>query len=199
MSDQHPTENSTALIIGGEVKTIGLAVAGKLFVFSPPQMQFLLNLQKLKNTTAAAMSVDKSEEWAQAFLKSRKFRSYISHKMEEFSVKNGLTVEWWYQFGKNVADGFREYYSARCSYCQYAGTMNTYEVESYRGDEMELDVPCPACFKAVGLELIHDRFTPTREQVVAWQDLGSRLIPKVDRVHHSFENTEIIFENTNQD
>lgn len=73
-------ENSVSLTIGGEVKTVGLAVAGQLFVFTPGQMNFLLNLQKLKNVTAAALSVDKTEEWGQNFLRSQKFRKYIDRK-----------------------------------------------------------------------------------------------------------------------
>lgn len=197
MSDKHPTENSTALIIGGEVKTVGLAVSGKLFVFTPSQMQFLLNLQKMKNVTAAALSVDKPEDWANNFLRSRKFKTYISCKMEEFSVKNGLTVEWWYQFGKQVADGYKEFYRLECAGCSYQGVLNTYEVESARSDDMlTANVECPVCFKITEPKLERQDFKPTREQVVAWQDLGSRLIPKVDRVHHSYENSEIIFESS---
>lgn len=196
MSDQHPTENSTALIIGGEVKTVGLAVAGKLFVFTPQQMQFLINLQKLKSVMAAALSVDKPEDWAQAFLKSGKFKKYISSKMEEFSVKNGLTVEWWYQFGKHVADGYKEQYAVQCSYCPYVGLMNTYEIESFRADDMALEVPCPACFKALETKLVREEFKPSREQIEAWKDLGARLIPKIERIHHAFENTEIVFESS---
>ena len=194
MSDQHPTENATALIIGGEVKTVGLAVSGKLFVFSHPQMQFLLNLQKMKNVTAAALSVDKTEEWAQSFLKSRKFREYIHCKMQEYSVKNGLTVEWWYQFGKWVADGYREYYLVGCPSCNYQGQMPEYEVETFRQDDLSLDVPCPVCYKAAVTELKHEVFTPTREQVEGWKELGNRLIPKIERVHHQFENTTIEFQ-----
>jgi hypothetical protein len=196
MSDKHPTENSTALIIGGEVKTVGLAVSGRLFVFSPAQMSFLLALQKMKNVTAAALSVDKTEEWGQAFLKSRKFRKYIACKMEEFSVKNGLTVEWWYQFGKWVADGYREFYNVVCMYCKYSGSMNTYEVEVFRNDDMTAAVECPSCCKPVDVVAMKEPFAPTREQVEAWKDLGARLIPKIERIHHQYENSEIVFESS---
>jgi hypothetical protein len=187
--------NSVSLTIGGEVKTVGLAVAGKLFVFNPSQMQFLLNLQKLKNVTAASLSVDKTEEWGQNFLRSRKFRDYISCKMQEFSVKNGLTVEWWYQFGKWSADGCKEYYQGHCPGCEMDMQMNLYEVETYRSDDMSLEMPCPACFfKPISLLKKSEEFKPTREQIGAWQELGARLIPKVERVHHQFENVEIKFE-----
>lgn len=188
------TSNSTALMLGGEVKTVGLAVSGRLFVFSPAQMAFLLALQKMKNMTAAALSVGKDEGWGQAFLKSRKFREYIGCKMDEFSVKNGLTVEWWYQFGKWVTEGVREGYRAACAGCGYKGLLTTYEVESFRTDAMGLEVPCPACFKPLAVEAVKEPFHPTREQVVAWQEMGSRLIPKIERVHHQFERSEIVFE-----
>lgn len=193
------SDNSTALIIGGEVKTIGLAVAGKLFVFNPTQMNFLINLQKLKNVAASAISVSKTEDWAQTFLRSRKFREYIACKMQEFSVKSGLTVEWWYQFGKWSTDGYREFYRVVCGYCGFKAEMNAYEVEQYRSDEMGLDVPCLACFKKVeSVELVRDIFKPNREQMVAWQAMGDRIIPKVERVSHSFTNDEIVFENSGE-
>lgn len=187
-------DNSISLIVGGEEKIVGMAVAGRLFVFSPVQMNFLLNLQKLKNVTAASLSVDKTEEWGAAFLKSRKFKEYIACKMQEYSVKNGLTVEWWYQFGKWVSDGYRQFFTVDCGTCGYKGTMQEYDVEAYRGDDMAIDVPCPACYAPAVVELKHEAFTPTREQVEGWKELGSRLIPKVDRVHHQFENVQINFE-----
>jgi hypothetical protein len=194
MSDRHLTENSTALVIGGEVKVVGLAVGGRLFVFSPVQMQFLLALQRMKNAAAAAMSVGKDEAWGDGFLRSRKFRDYISSKMEEFSVRNGLTVEWWYGFGKAMTDGFRESYRIHCLSCEYGGGMRAWEVENYRRDDMTLEVPCPVCYKLVTTELVKEDFQPTREQVVAWQELGARLIPKIERIHHQFDKSEIIFE-----
>jgi len=193
-NSRHPTENSTALTIGGEVKVVGLAVSGKLFVFSPVQMQFLLSLQRLKEPTAAALAVGKDEAWGQGFLRSRKFRQYLHCKMDEFSVKNGLTVEWWHQFGKWAAEGYKESYQIACAFCTYSGVMSTYEAESFRSDEMQLEIPCPACFKPVHFEHTKEPFLPNREQMEAWKALGDRLIPKVERVHHQFENVNISFE-----
>ena len=194
MSDLHPTENSTALIVGGETKVVGLAVAGRLFVFSAVQMNFLLALQKMKNVMAAAMAVSKDVEWADKFLKSRKFREYVGCKMEEFSVKNGLTVEWWYQFGKWLSEGKREAYRAVCAACKFESLMTTYEVEAYRGDEMGLEVPCPACYRPMAVELVTEAFKPSREQVEGWKSIGDRLIPKTEKVHHTYDNCTIAFE-----
>jgi hypothetical protein len=189
--------NATSLVIGGEVKTVGLAVAGKLFVFTPHQMQFLLNLQKLKSVHAAAMSISKDEAWAQKFLSSRKFKNYIGNKLQEYSVKSGMTIEWWHQFGKQIADGYKETYKVNCPYCKYEGQMTEYEVEAYRNDDMDLELPCPACLTPATYELKREEFKPSREQVEAWKELGSRLIPKIERIHHQFENAEIVFESDN--
>jgi hypothetical protein len=198
MSEKHPAENATALIIGGEVKTVGLAVAGKLFVFTPAQMQFLLALQKLKNVHAAAISIGKDESWGDQFLKSWKFRDYLHSKLDEVSVRNGLTIDWWYQFGKWASDGYKESYAIACKECQYAGTMTGYEAETHRDDTGTLEIPCPACFKKADFDYKREPFKPTREQIGAWQELGARLIPKVERIHHAFENTEIVFETSDE-
>jgi hypothetical protein len=195
MADKNPDANSTSISIGNEIKIVGLSVSGKLFVFTPYQMQFLLNLQKLKNVHAAAISIQRDEEWAKKFLASRKFKDYLSCKMQEYSVKNGLTVEWWYQFGKCLTDGYKEIYEVHCLSCDFSGTMNTYEVETQRNDDMQLEVTCPSCYKPMNTEYVKQPFNPTREQVEGWKDLGARLIPKVERVHHQFENVNISFEN----
>lgn len=171
-----------------------LYAGGKPFVFTRTQMEFLLALQKMKNLEASAMSVGKEEGWAKGFLASKKFKAYLTSKMLEFSIRNGMTIEWWYTFGKWLTEGYRELYRVKCHYCEYEGDMNTYEVEQYRQDDMTFAVPCPACYKSVVVEHEKEVFKPTREQVEGWKELGSRLIPKVERVHHQFENTEIVFE-----
>lgn len=196
MSDKHPTENSTALIVGGEIKTVGFFVAGKLFVFTSSQTQFLLNLQKLKNTTAAALSVDKDDAWGKAFLASRKFKDYIACKMQEFSVKNGLTVEWWYQFGKWLTEGKKEFYEVSCTHCDFSSKSTQYEIETCRDDDGAVVMSCPVCFGAVKANAVTEAFRPTREMVEGWKELGARLIPKIERVHNTFENVEISFEST---
>ncbi len=187
-------DNALSLTVGGEVKVVGLAVSGQLFVFSPSQQNFMLNLQKLKNVTAAALSVGKDEAWGQAFLSSRKFKKYLNLKLKAFSDKNGLDVEWWYQFGKNLTDGYREFYKINCGYCEHKGEIDTYEAETFRNDDMSLTISCPACFKTVNHEYNKAEFKPSREQVEGWKTLGDRIIPKIERVSHAFENTEILFE-----
>lgn len=194
MADAHPTDNSTSLQIGGEELAIGFQVGDKMYAFTPRQTHFLLNLQKLKNVAAASLSVDKPEDWGQSFLKCAKFRRYVTAKLNQFSDKNSLTIDWWYQFGKWAAEGKKDFFQVTCDGCSYSDKMLPYEVATHRQDDMTLEIPCPRCTKIMTAEEKSEAFTPSREQLVAWQDLGARLIPKIERVHHQFENSEIVFE-----
>lgn len=188
-------DNSLTLYVGGEAKAVALGVGGKMFVFTPSQQNFLLNLQKLKNVTAAAISVGKDEEWGDKFLKSQKFRKYLTLKMKSFSERNGMDVDWWYGFGKRLTDGKEEFYEANCQACGFSYQMDLYEAESVRNDDMQMQTECPSCTNQnVRMELKEKEFRPTREQVEGWKEIGSRLLPKVERTHHTFENTEIIFQ-----
>lgn len=198
MSEKHPTDNSTSLSIGGEELSIGFQVGDKMYAFTPRQTHFLINLQKLKNVAAASLSVDKPEEWGKKFLDCAKFKRYVLAKLNQFSDKNSLTIDWWYQFGKWAAEGKKDLFRVACAGCSYTETMLPYEIESTRQDDMTLAVPCPRCTKVMAVEEASEPFRPTREQIVAWQDLGSRLIPKIERVHHQFENSEIVFESTEE-
>jgi hypothetical protein len=186
-----------ALIVGNRVYVQGLSASGRLFVFKREQIQFLWSLQKMKSVQAAALSINQSEEWAERFMNSKKFREYVAHKMDEFSVKNGLTVEWWYQFGKQLTEGKKTVWHAKCVACEGERDLLSYEVESKRNDEMEFEVLC-SCGNPMTIKEMVTEMKPTREQVEGWKELGSRLIPKVERVHHQFENVEISFESDSE-
>lgn len=187
-------QDPNALVIGDKVFVQGLSAGGKLFVFTRHQMQFLLALQKLKSPEAAAISVNQTEDWAKKFLSSRKFKSYVANKMQEFSVKNGMTVEWWMQFGKWLADGKKTYFEGVCAYCADAVQFSPYEAEVFRQDDMTFAAECPLCFKPILLKEITEPFHPTREMVEGWKEVGSRILPKVERVHHEFSKEEFTFE-----
>lgn len=182
-----------ALIIGNKVFVQGLSASGRLFVFNREQIQFLWALQKMKEPSVAALSINRDEEWAERFMNSKKFKQYVAHKMDEFSVKNGLTVEWWYQFGKTLTEGKRVYWRATCGSCAATRELLGYEIEALRNDDMDLVVEC-SCGASMLVKECVEEMKPTREQVEGWKELGSRLIPKIERVHHQFENVEISFE-----
>lgn len=185
-----------ALVIGTQVFVNALSADGKPFVFTRDQMEFFLALQKLKAVQPAALSINKDEEWANRFLASKKFKAFIACKMQELSIKNGITVEWWYQFGKNIATGYRTYYGGFCDACKKDLEFTEYEAESCRGDDMVLQAQCPDCEAPIALQKRHESFRPTREQVEGWKELGSRLIPKIERVQHEYDKTNIEFQTT---
>ena len=183
-----------SLTVGDRTFVPSFLADGKSFCFSDNQIQFLLAHQKTKNLEMAAQICGKDADWAKRFIGSKKFRQYVASKMNEFSVKNGLTVEWWYQFGKAVMDGKVERFGYECKECGFSGAFNSYEVESSRDDEMVMHVECQACYKPVVPMLQREAVIVTREQMEAWKEIGQRIIPKIERVHHQFEKSEFVFE-----
>lgn len=117
-------------------------------------------------------------------------------KLQEMSVRSGLTIEWWHQWGKWCSDGYKEILLGRCTTCQKDYEFTEYEVERSTDDDLKQNVQCPVCFTPMDVEKTEEPFKPTREQVEAWKELGSRLSPKIERVHHEFEKTDIVFEST---
>lgn len=182
--------------IGSYVYIKALSANGKPFVFSRKQMEFFLALQQLKQVHAAALAVNESEEWANRFLSSKKFKLFIAAKMQEMSIRNGVTVDWWYQFGMNLASGQRFFYGGFCEPCKKDVEFTEYEAELCRGDDMVIKAECADCQTPVALERRSEIFKPTREQVEGWKELGSRLIPKIERVQHEYDKTQIEFQTT---
>jgi hypothetical protein len=192
MSEYPDVILSVRVASGAEIPTV-LCANGKEFRFQPEQIHFIVAMQRLKNVYAASISVGREEGWGRKFLESRKFREYVANKIQEFSDKNSLNVEWWYQYGKRLSEGKRTFSIGRCG-CGFSSEFLSSEVELYRKDDMTLEFPCPVCFKVMEVELRTEAFKPTREQVEGWKELGSRLIPKVERVHHQFEKVDIEFQ-----
>jgi hypothetical protein len=183
-----------ALVIGTKVFVSALSADGKPFVFTRDQMEFFLALQKMKAVEPAAISIGKDTDWANRFLSSKKFKAFVSAKMQELSLKNGITLEWWYQFGKILSEGKRTYYGGHCDTCQKDVEFTEYEAEAFRSDDMVIEAKCTNCETPLTIQKKTEAFKPTREQVEGWKELGSRIIPKVERVNHEFERTEIAFE-----
>jgi hypothetical protein len=184
---------SNALVLGDRVFFQALFAGGKPYVFTRTQMEFLWALQQMKSVTAAALAVGQDEIWAEKFLQSRKFRAFRNAKLLEISIKNGLTLEWWYEFGKNVAEGTKTTWEGACETCQDVFTFNAYDIESERTDDMDLQVHCPICHTFLKVMEKTEAFRPSREQVEAWKELGSRLSPKIERVHHEFSKETFEF------
>lgn len=187
-----------ALSIGSDTFYPSYLADGIPFHFKPKQNQFLIAHQKTKNADIAAQMVGETADWAKNFLSSRKFRKFVHSMMAQCSIKNGLTVEWWYQYGKWITDGHKEHYAYDCSFCQFQGNLNSYEAEMTRNDDLTFTAECNCCFKPVALVHVKEPFTPTREQVEGWKEIGSRILPKIERVHHEFEKTEILFSTEGQ-
>lgn len=188
------SDNSLSLMIGGEERAVALSVAGRLFVFTPRQNAFLIALQKMRNIGAAALAVSQNEAWANKFLHSRKFNEYVNSKLVEYSVKCGLTPEYLVNWGKEAMEGKKEWYEGVCPACEYPNRFNSYEYAEKQDDDLEAMLSCKRCYSPMPAQRKEEPFKPTREQMEAYKELKATIIPKVERTHHTFENTQIVFE-----
>jgi len=85
------------------------------------------------------------------------------------------------------------WWEVACKGCGVGMKVPEYRVEMERGDDGVLGMTCMACGNGVEAVECREVVKPSREQVEAWKEIGSRLLPKVERVHHQFEKSEIIF------
>lgn len=188
--------HSNAMVLGDRVFFQALFAGGKPYVFTRDQMEFLWALQQMKSLAAASIAVGKDEAWAEKFLQSRKFRQFRNAKILEVSIKNGLTIEWWYEFGKHVTEGEKIQWSGFCPACKENYEFNVYEIEEARKDDLCLDLKCPVCFTPIHADREVVKIKPSREQIEAWKEIGSRILAKIERVHHTYSDEQIVFENT---
>lgn len=183
------------LRVGSEVILAPLVVGDRSFHFNDDQTRFLYHLQKfggdLEKSCSACMQ---TMEWANKFIKSRKFREFRNALLALKSARSGELVDWWWDFGKRGASGINAYYTSECGHCTQKNVYSTTELEMTRDDDMVLHPLCKVCMQPVEAELHEDQFKPTREQVQFWQELGNRLAPKVERVQHTFTDERFVFE-----
>lgn len=182
------------IVIGDQVIFPPLAVGEKAFHFDYLQIRFLYALQQCGgNMEEAAARVNRPMEWAQKFIGSRKFRAFRNAKLAAMSVRNGDLVEWWWKYGLDGAKGYREWYEGVCHLCHEKSEFEVAEAEMVRRDDMTFDAKCKVCLQEIEIELKKEGLPRTREQVQFWSELGNRLSPKIERVHHEFSAEKFTF------
>ena len=182
-----------ALVVGEDIKPLGLTANFQTFVFTPIQMNFIKNLEKLKSIPAACISVGWHEQTGRAFLNSRKFQKYLGCRMQAISTKAAMGAEAWWQVCADITNGFKKKLLANCVICKTVEEITPYEYELSRHDDLNHDYRCPVCGVEATVEEQITEFKPSREQVEGWKEWGARITPKIERTHHTFENTEIVF------
>lgn len=188
------SDTFSSLVLGNKIFVGATLARGKSFVFTPDQASFLMALQKLRNLSAASISVGKTDEWADKFLTSRKFVLFRNLKLEEAKVKAGINTDMLMQYAQWNLEGKKVWWDALCGTCGYKDEWAEYQVEAFRTDDYELKPLCPVCFEAVVLERREIPFAMSREQLDHWKELAARFWPKVERIQHNFSKEEIVFE-----
>lgn len=183
-----------ALVIGDQIIFPPMQVGEKAFHFNHVQIGFLYGMQKHRgDIEKAAMSVNKPFEWGQKFIASRKFKAFRNAKLAAMSVQNGDLVNWWWKYGLDGAKGYREWYEGICHLCHEKNEFDVSEIEMCRTDEMTLDVKCKVCLQPMEVEQKKEVLGRSREQVQFWSELGNRLAPKIERIHHEFTSEKFSF------
>jgi hypothetical protein len=77
--------------------------------------------------------------------------------------------------------------------CKEKNLYKTTEIEMARNDDMAIHAMCKVCLQPIDVEYKKEQFVPTREQVQFWQEIGNRVSPKIERVHHQFTSETFIF------
>ena len=184
-----------ALIVGDQVIHPPWQVSGQAFHFDALQTRFIYALQQTQgNIDQSCRAVMVNPDWATRFLASQKFREFRNAKLHSMSVRNGDLVEEWWEYGRDGMKGYRERYEGVCTLCKNKNIYRVTEVELTRDDQMQLHPTCKVCLQTIEIEKIREDFKPTREQVQFWSELGNRLSPKIERVHHEFSAETFVFE-----
>lgn len=190
------SDTFSSLVLGNKIFVGATLARGKPFIFSPDQATFLIQLQKLKNIHAAALSIGKDEAWADRFLTSRKFVLFRNLKLEEAKVKAGINTDMLMQYAHWNLEGKKVWWDAECKTCAYKDEWLEYQVEAHRNDDLTLTPTCPFCFEAVVLARREEVFKMNREQLDHWKEVAARFWPKVERISHEFSKENIVFETT---
>lgn len=171
-----------------------LAVGGRVFHFDAAQIRFLYALQKTQGDVEKSCAMaGTSDEWARKFLSTRKFKEYRNMKLAVSAVRSGELIDWWWQMGLDGAKGMIEWYEGPCALCHEVNRFTLNEAEMFRQDDMSFKASCRICMQPVEIAKQESPFRVSREQVQFWSELGNRLVPKVERIHHQFSNEKITF------
>lgn len=188
------TECGKGFAIGGEVYFAPMNVNGRYFHFSVTQTKFLYALTKTKgDVQKAAESVGWTDEQSKRFFTTRKWREYREQILASAGVRNGELRDFWWEFMFDGARGYKEVWEGNCGMCHQEYSLPSQVVEQYRTDDMKMEFSCYICKQPVALEQKKNEFKPTREQVQCAVEIGNRVEPKTERVHHQFSTETYVF------
>lgn len=187
--------DSRAIRIGDTVLYPPIMVGGRAFQFDAWQNGFLFALQKFNGDIQKASEfVGRDVAWGERFISTRKFREFRNAKIQAMSIKAGDVVDWWWEMGLSGAKGMIEWYEGSCDLCHEDNRFTTVEAEGFRKDDMSLAAVCKICLQPITIQFKQEAFRPSREQVQFWSEIGARVSPKIERIHHEFSKENFVFQ-----
>lgn len=189
MSDLSPTSpEHTHQDLGRD--TFVLSPSGTPIRFTPIEKKFLVALDQSHDLSQASAEVGRSLDWAKAFFKKPKIHEWMTKLAQEQAAKSGMTVNWIRATLLGVIRGKEIYWEGTCATCQIK--QKTWLMPD--DEKGVLTQPCLACESPVLMNEVVVPIKMDRQQMVALQELASRVDPKVERISHEFSDDNFIFQ-----
>lgn len=189
MSDLAPSSpDHQHLEVGRD--TFVLSSTGSPIRFSPIEKKFLVALDKTHDLQLAAEDVGKDLAWANSFFRKPKIHEWMTKIAQEQAAQSGMTVRWVRGQFLAVIRGKEVWWEGECSTC-HVKQKTWIEPDDNLGT---LSAPCLACAKPVLMNQIEHPVRMDRQQMVALQELASRIDPKVERISHEFSDENFVFQ-----
>lgn len=169
--------------------TFALSANGVPLRFSPQEKKFLIALDETHSLDKACERVGKPVEWAKTFFKRPKIYEWMTKIAAEESAKSGMTIRWIRSQMMAVYLGKETWWEGECATC-HVKQKSWIEPEDDKG---VLSAPCLACQSPVLMNQVDNPIRKDRQQMVALQELASRVDPKIERISHEFTGEEFIF------
>jgi len=188
------TECGKAFWIGGDIHFAPMHLNGHYFSFKPDQTMFLHFLKKYEGSIEkASFAVGWSMEDVGKFFSTRKWRQYKEMLLAKFATRNGDLVDFWWDFMLDGARGYVERYEGACDLCKQDYKLSPAQAAQYQDENLDSKFSCMICKQPVALALTKEEFKPSREQVQCASEIGQRVEPKRERVHHTFSDETYVF------
>lgn len=159
--------------------TFVLSANGTPIRFRPTEKLFLIALDETHNIEIAAERAGKDLDWAKNFFKRPKIQEWMSLVAKQQSAITGMTIGWLRSEMASVYYGFKVWWEGDCELCHV-------KQKSWIEPEDDGTFPCLACQHPVKMSEQKEIVKKDRQQMVALQELSSRIDPKVERISHEF-------------
>lgn len=169
--------------------TFVLSSQGTPLAFRPQEKRFLTAFDETHDLAKACEQIGKPVEWGMAFFNRPKVHEWLTLVASQAAAKNGMTVQWWFSMMLSVVNGRQMWWEGECGTCKVK--LKTFlEPDDAKGVP---SMSCLTCGSTVLMNTIEKPLRLDRQQMTALQELGARIVPKIERISHEFSDDTFVF------